>query len=91
MRRESSLGDRVERYVERWFQRSGKTEFPTARQVAKAMRCRIADILELADGDHENLQRTHFSVNYRVPPGDWFIETVSPPTGVRQWLTGRTS
>ena len=71
---------RVERYVERFFQRHECTQFPTCRQVAKALRMRNADVMQEVE-DNDNLQTTYWNVGWyeRVPDGDRFIETLETP------------
>ncbi len=72
---------RVEGYVERSFQRSGQTGFPTVRQVARAIGIR-QDEVEGAVDDHPtgNLQLTYYRAAVMPPLGDYFVETISEPT-----------
>lgn len=72
--------ERIERYVERRFQKSGRTEFPTVRQVARALNLRVSEISEIADAG-DNLMLTYYNIKgwSSVPKGDWFIETINPP------------
>lgn len=44
-----SLSDRIVACAERSFQRSGCTQFPTVREVARRVRCRQRDIEEVAN------------------------------------------
>ena len=71
---------RVERYAERYFQRSGRTEFPTVRQVARALRLRQREV-EMAVEDHptSNLFLTMYNVEGGTPLGEQFVETYNPP------------
>lgn len=41
--------DRIIDYAESYFQRSGRTEFPTVRKVARACRCTIAFVEEAVE------------------------------------------
>jgi hypothetical protein len=43
------MEQRIIEYAERYFQRSGMTEFPTVRQVARACRCSHADVEAAVD------------------------------------------
>ncbi len=72
--------DEVEHYVERKFQTSGRTTFPTVRQVAHALGTCNAAVMEVVDG-HDNLMLTYWNVDYRVYDGWRFVETVSEPLG----------
>jgi hypothetical protein len=73
-------GDRIIRYVERMFQRSGCTEFPTVRQIARALRLRQSEVWEWADGsygnDNQHLMVSYYNVEWEAPIGDWFVETL---------------
>lgn len=68
--------DRIERYVERFFQRSGRTEWPEVRRVARALRLRQAEV-ELAVDSHDNLQLTTYD-GQDDPLGDHLVETLEP-------------
>ena len=72
---------RIKRYVERKFQWSGCTEFPTVRQVARALRIKISEVTEIAETGN-NLQLTYYNVEglHQVTQGDWYIETLNPPS-----------
>lgn len=41
--------DRIFDYAERSFQRSGQTQFPTVRQVARACRCTQSTVQDAVD------------------------------------------
>lgn len=71
---------RVERYVEGYFQRSGRTDWPTVRQVARAVKLRQREV-EMAVEDHPagNLMLTMYNVEGGTPLGEQFVETYSPP------------
>ncbi len=81
---------RLEAYVEGRFQASGRTAFPTVRQCAKACRLTQKRVLDMAE-DVENLQLTYYrSVEFEVPDGDWFVETINEPgTGQSVVYTAR--
>lgn len=72
---------RIELSVERMFQRSGRTEFPTVGRVAKALGYRVGQVIEAVE-DSENLQTTYYNVPHynKVPDGSRFIETLAPPS-----------
>jgi hypothetical protein len=65
------------RYAERYFHRSGHTEFPTVRQCARALRMRQAEIEELANGD-DRLMLTGYLSLPLDPLGDLFVEVLHP-------------
>lgn len=71
---------RVERYAERYFQRSGQHDWPTVRQAARSLKLRQSEIEQAVD-DNENLDLTYWYVQGidRVPIGDWFVEAINPP------------
>lgn len=64
---------RVVCYAERFFQRSGKTEFPTVRQVARALRLQQSEVEQIAqDCDARGL--SFDNVEWKEPVGGWFVE-----------------
>lgn len=65
---------RIEGYVERAFQRSGRTAFPTVRQVARALRLRQGEVEDLVD-DSDRLFLTSYFVAPPDPLGDHFVES----------------
>ena len=72
-----SLPRRVWRYSERYFQRSGRTEFPTVRQVARALKVKQTDV-EQAIEDDRLLMLTSYNVIPRPTLGEHFVETFEP-------------
>lgn len=71
-----TLADRVYRYGERRFQSSGCTEWPTVREVARALRVRQQQVWDEVDGDDPRLMGSYYLVEWDPPIGDWFVETV---------------
>lgn len=71
--------ERLYRYVEGYFQRSGGTEFPTVRQCARALGWRQARVLEAVE-EHELLFTSdYFTEEYAagtLPDGDLFVESL---------------
>lgn len=75
------LPERVERYVERWFQRSGQTDWPTVRRVARALRVRQVEVEEAVDGHPAgNLMLTGYNIE-DIGLADLFVENINPPAG----------
>jgi hypothetical protein len=71
------IHERVWRYSERKFQKSGKTKFPTVAQVARALKIKQADV-EQACEDSELLMLTSYNVRPEDPLGEHFVETFEP-------------
>ena len=70
------LHERVYRYAERKFQESGKTTFPTVRQVACALKVTQSAIQEAVDDEpYGDLMLTSFYTEIPEPLGDHFVET----------------
>lgn len=64
-------------YAEGYFQRSGKTEFPTVRMVAKSLRIRQVEVEEAINDDpYGVLMLTHYNTEVPAPIGDWYVETL---------------
>jgi hypothetical protein len=67
--------DRLVAYAERFFQRHAKTEFPTVRAAARALRWNQQRIEDAVDGDPDGrLMLTGFNLTNRR--GDLFVETM---------------
>lgn len=81
--RERDLGSRIERIAEKRFQASGRTRFPTVREMARSLRVSQADI-ELAVDDHPNLELTSYLTAPPTPLGDCFVEVIDPPGEKRE-------
>lgn len=70
------LHDRVYRYAERKFQKSGMTTFPTVRQVARALKVTQVEVQDAVTGDPECcLMLTSYDCSPPQPLGDHFVET----------------
>ena len=69
---------RIEQYVERRYQRSGGTAFPTVREVARAFGVRRVAVEEAVE-EHDNLILTSYFARFPAPLGDHFVETIDPP------------
>lgn len=63
---------RIERYVRRYFCRHDESEWPTVRQVSRALRIRMSDIEEI--GDALPLMLTSYFTTIPEPLGSHFIE-----------------
>jgi hypothetical protein len=68
---------RLHRYVERRFAKSGRTEWPTVRQAARALRLTIEGVTALVEEWDGPLMLTYYHVGFKVPAGDYFIESTS--------------
>lgn len=66
------LAELIERSAERHFQRSGRTEFPTVRQVAKRLHAKIVDVYSEVD-QSDRMCLEYWNVAWEVPRGDWHI------------------
>jgi hypothetical protein len=64
---------KVARYVERYFQRSGRTEFPTFRTAAQACRISQREIAEFCDEGIFGLMETGLNVE-GIKQGDRWVE-----------------
>lgn len=73
----SDKEQRIARYIEGYFYRSGRTEFPTIRRIAKSLRMRQVNVLDIVDGTDG------FMVNVAIgagggyaslPTADWTVE-----------------
>lgn len=73
-----TIAERIERYAERYFQQHGRTEFPTVRRVARALRIRQDEVEQEADGN-ENLMLTRYNVRPTPPVAEWFVEVLNEP------------
>lgn len=69
--------ERLYRYVERFFERSGRTDWPTVRRCARALGLPQSEVMQQI-ADDERLDTTYYNVGYRVPDGDWFVESYCP-------------
>lgn len=77
--------ERLYRYVERYFGKSGNTEFPTVRRVARALRW-TQDHVELTIGDDERLMLTSYFTSPEPLLGEHFVESLGE---LRQQPPGR--
>jgi hypothetical protein len=69
--------DRLHGYAERYFQRSGRTEWPTVRMASKALRMTCDDIENAVSGDPDDrMQLTAYQVEFDFPLGEHFVEVV---------------
>ncbi len=70
---------RLSLYVERFFARSGNTEWPTVRQAARALRWRMERVEATCDGDPES---ELFLSSYHAYPeptlAEHFVERYNP-------------
>ena len=64
-------------YAETRFQKSGKTEFPTVRQVAMSLRIKQGNVVEASE-DCEFIMITEYNCEPRMRIGDKFVETFLP-------------
>lgn len=73
-----NLEDRIADYVKRFYRRSGRTEFPTVRRIAKSLRLRQSRVLGIIEGTDR------FEVNVawgcgggvvKLPSAEWTVET----------------
>ena len=70
------IRERVYKYAERKFQASGRTEFPTVRQVAKALGVKQDAVKEaIEDDSYGDLMLTSFHTVKPEPLGSHFVET----------------
>lgn len=68
--------DRVFVYVENFFARHKGEEWPTVRQVARALRWKQQRVLDAVDGDPDGrLYTTYWYVDFKVRDGNRFIES----------------
>lgn len=70
--------ERVHRFVEGTFQRSGETRFPTVREVSKALRISQRDVRQHVEDDDE-MMLTYYHMERRCEPhpGEYFVETLT--------------
>lgn len=70
-----NLSEKLWNYAEKKFQESGKTQFPTVRECAKAMNCRQSDIVRAIE-DSELLMQTQWNIpHFDDKLGDHLVET----------------
>ncbi len=68
--------DRLFGYVERFFARTKHTEWPTVRQVARALGWRQRRVEEACDGDPDGRLFTSSYFAWSEPPlGEHFVES----------------
>lgn len=72
--------DRIIDYVERRFQESGKAEWPTVREVSKALKIRQSVVEEEAN---DGICISYYLVSFKVPLGDHFVELIDEPEVLR--------
>lgn len=78
MIRYTKTQERVAASAERFFQRSGRTQWATVRQIARSLRLRIGDVYQAAE-DHENLDLAYYLVEWVPAKGDYYVEVIEPP------------
>lgn len=66
---------RVRECVERHFQRSGQTDWPTVRQVARRCRMLQSDVQQIAE-DSDDICLSRCNTEHEPPLGDWYVETM---------------
>ena len=72
------MSERVWRYVERRFARSGNTAWPSVREAARALGCRQGEIEEAVYNDERLFLSYYFTQEYAngsLPLGDYLIES----------------
>jgi hypothetical protein len=68
--------DRVFRYVERFFARTGKTQWPTVRQITRAFGWSQARLQDAIDGDpQERLFTSSYFATPEPPLAEHFVES----------------
>jgi hypothetical protein len=68
---------RLRAYAERFFQRSGRTKFPTVRRAAKSLGWTQARVEKAAEGDPDGaLMMTQFNTGKQEPLAERFVETI---------------
>lgn len=67
--------ERIWRYAERSFQKSGQTEFPTVQRVARAVRLTQQEIVDGIDDYPEFLMLTSYNTCPPQKLGEHFVET----------------
>ena len=72
------MTEKIEVYAERYFQRSGKTKFPTVREVARRFGMRQDAVSDACDGN-ENLMLTSFLTAVPTPIGEHYVEVINAP------------
>lgn len=75
-----NMHDKLYAYAEAYFQKRQKTEFPTVRRAARALRVKQSDIIDAIDGDPQ-CRMMHTGHNFvqegdRDFPGSLFVETI---------------
>jgi hypothetical protein len=78
---------RLECYVERYHERSGRSAFPTVRECAKTLALSQEHIARLAE-EHEALRLTAYVTQRLAPLGHCAVENTSA-AGLRAHLTRR--
>jgi len=70
------LHDRIYRHAEQKFQESGKTSFPSVRQVARALKVTQGAVQEAVEGDPSgDLMLTSYNCSPPEPLGEHSVET----------------
>jgi hypothetical protein len=68
--------DRLFRYVERFFERAKKTEWPTVRQIARAFGWTQQRVEDAVEGDPEGRTfMTSYFTRPEPPLGEHFVES----------------
>lgn len=66
---------RIKKFAESYFQKSGQTEFPTIRYVARRLRMRQKEVLELVDCS-DCMCSEYYHAEHKI--GDRFINVMNP-------------
>ena len=67
--------ERLSAYIERYFTQHDRTQWPTVREAAKALRWTQERVESAIDGDPDGLLAlTYYNVAWDVPIGDKFVE-----------------
>jgi len=60
--------------VQRYFERSGRTNFPTVRRVSRTLRWNYERILQAVTDDPDRMFTTRHNTSPEPPLGDHYIE-----------------
>jgi hypothetical protein len=66
--------DRLYATVNRYFERMGRTAFPTVRRVSRTLRWSYARVLQAVDDDADRLFTTSYNTVPEPPIGERFVE-----------------
>ena len=68
---------RLGRYVERYFQRKLKTEFPTVRQCANALKIGVSEVEQRVEDSGGAMMLTRYNTIKEPPLGEFYVETLN--------------